>query len=468
MQLYSKYKRVFIANKQRILYKKTKSRKLYIRYKKSFIEYQLFKKLQKNRRTKKGGSPVELQTCHCSHCVKDNNNSNKLPYLCDCELCYTKSSPSNAKRKSTSLSPSPILISSQSPSPRQELPELGKRKRSVQNSQSPSQAKKCINIPICNKQNSCYLDSLMVALFHTRNENVYNMFTNNLNDSTHISHIEEIEERRKILESFKQIIDIIQNPENYSKCNYLTNLRTKLDEYKKFSYNDTNWTADQCDPKDALEYLNDILNVKTNISIIETHYKTIMRTTDANKNIEDYTKYVKHIFKDKEKHKFITENTSNSRGSFIRDIDAQFFIKFNHETQIIDNTNDWQNIEIREIKIREIKIENSDLLFYRLDRIASTPKREKSDKYIEPAKYIILGNNNTLQLRSIIVHHGKANEGHYTCLFKCHKDNMWYEYDDDARKSTVSYVGNFKDVCNYTYRDIKNYYLKNCTNFVYY
>ena len=36
--------------------------------------------------------------------------------------------------------------------------------------------KSCNNIPIYNERNSCYLDSLMVALFHDNNPYVKNMF----------------------------------------------------------------------------------------------------------------------------------------------------------------------------------------------------------------------------------------------------------------------------------------------------
>lgn len=63
MQKFKIYKRIIINNKKRVLFKKPNSRKAYIKYKKQFIEYAFFKKLQTNKtHNKLGGSGKQNRT----------------------------------------------------------------------------------------------------------------------------------------------------------------------------------------------------------------------------------------------------------------------------------------------------------------------------------------------------------------------------------------------------------------------
>lgn len=67
-----------------------------------------------------------------------------------------------------------------------------------------------------------------------------------------------------------------------------------------------------------------------------------------------------------------------------------------------------------------------------------------------------------LECVSIVIHHGSSpNTGHYTLMFKYSKNGLWYHYDDLS--PTVELVGRFKDVLAWR----KQMVIKNCTLCVY-
>ena len=49
-----------------------------------------------------------------------------------------------------------------------------------------------------------------------------------------------------------------------------------------------------------------------------------------------------------------------------------------------------------------------------------------------------------LRCVSIMIHHGSAKGGHYTCVFKHHKDGCWYHYNDLSEG--YEHIGDFMDV----------------------
>ena len=55
----------------------------------------------------------------------------------------------------------------------------------------------------------------------------------------------------------------------------------------------------------------------------------------------------------------------------------------------------------------------------------------------------------------MVIHHGGAGGGHYTCLYECLGD--WYHFDD--MKSKIKKMGKFED--------LPQKYFKNCTDLVY-
>jgi len=70
-------------------------------------------------------------------------------------------------------------------------------------------------------------------------------------------------------------------------------------------------------------------------------------------------------------------------------------------------------------------------------------KKKNKIKYYETLQ---TENKNTIELVSIIVHHGSSvHSGHYTCLIK--HDNEWYEFDD--LKDDLTYIGEFKNISSY-------------------
>ena len=119
--------------------------------------------------------------------------------------------------------------------------------------------------------------------------------------------------------------------------------------------------------------------------------------------------------------------------------------------------------EVYNRKIEKISYLSSKLLFISINRIfkIGSQDAEKIDSKVIPALKIKLRENaDNLYLKSIIIHHGYAGGGHYTTLFNC--KGKWYEYDD--MKSSIDLIGDFEDMCEHN----ENYYLKNCTNIIYY
>lgn len=84
---------------------------------------------------------------------------------------------------------------------------------------------------------------------------------------------------------------------------------------------------------------------------------------------------------------------------------------------------------------------------------------QKLTASVVPLEYVA-----SLQLEcvSIILHHGSSpNSGHYTLMFKYSKNGLWYHYDDMS--PMLELVGRFKDVLAWKHHTV----LKNCTNCIY-
>jgi uncharacterized UBP type Zn finger protein len=264
------------------------------------------------------------------------------------------------------------------------------------------------NINISNENNSCYIDSLFVALFHFKNRVLYNSFFRN-----------KLSERypKKIQEEIFKIYRYINKNEDisYKQCYFI---RKYLDKYynilinqnsnnKIFFNSSDNWRTQQIDIFELLTFLDKIFNFEQNIKI-----------KDGN------NKYIKNMIVEISSYNLMNINV----------LDISTLIPIKIEKYNLDRNNYYTNSKGELIKYYEKKyeiIKTKGILFIQLYRNTGTDKL--TTKIIYPNKINIKGDKKPLLLRSIILHKGSTiNSGHYTTIIKI--AGKTYEYDD-IRKS---------------------------------
>ena len=108
-------------------------------------------------------------------------------------------------------------------------------------------------------------------------------------------------------------------------------------------------------------------------------------------------------------------------------------------------------------KIEKYKYLSANFLFIHINRIFIDKKITKNIDV--PLKLKLKENKRNLYLRSIIVHHGGSNGGHYTTMIEC--KGTWYHFDD--MNSGLDKIGDYEDLKKYQ----NGYVFKNCTDLVY-
>jgi len=313
--------------------------------------------------------------------------------------------------------------------------------------------KNCNDIKISNESNSCYLDSLLVALFNDNNEMIQKMFLETKLKDTDAKLIKIAEEIRQEMIS---IYDIIQKGNKKFYCknlrrlfhNYYIHKRTITKMEKK------DWIKDQLEPLDVLNLLQEMFEIKS-----KTKYS--LKTYGAN-NKKD-----KKIVRDDT----ITDNNFISNIEMEQMKNEKLMLKTIYpkytDNVLFDPTNLWKptsNVSYK-YKITIKKYLAGDFLFIYVNRKTinyTTGDNIKLDtKIIPEIKMKLKDNKFNIYLRSMIIHHGGAEGGHYTTIYEC--KGLWYEYDD-MKSNTKRLIGTFEDVCKMN----KSYNLKNLTNLVYY
>jgi hypothetical protein len=265
------------------------------------------------------------------------------------------------------------------------------------------------------KNNSCFIDSILVALFHNKNKfflnsPLINYNNNKLNDIVH-----------SIKDDLIKIYDIISNRKIYNNCNLL---RKKLNIfYKKLiKYNpkiniidiNENWINSQLDIFDLFDLFEYIFNIPNNLKFKESN------------NI-NYSNFIFNI---------PIDLLINKNKVFIKKIFPSYNIKNNKLT----------------IKTTLLKTDN---LFLKIFRNLQTFKLNTK---IIPSKTIKLPENSfDLHLISLIIHYGNYENGHYICLYK--SNDYWFEYDD-LNKIPV-YLGTLNKIIQ------NDYYTSNIVGLIY-
>jgi uncharacterized UBP type Zn finger protein len=259
-------------------------------------------------------------------------------------------------------------------------------------------------INISNENNSCYIDSLFVALFHFKNRVLYNsFFRNNLTERY----------PKKIQEEIYKIYKYINKNEDisYKQCYFI---RKYLDKYYNFLINQNsnnkiffnssdNWRTQQIDIFELLTFLDKIFNFEQNIKIKDGS-----------------NKYIKNMIVEISSYNLMNINV----------LDISTLIPIKIEKYNLDRNNYYTNSKGELIKYYEKKyeiIKTKGVLFIQLYR--NSGREKLTTKIIYPNKINIKGDKKALLLRSIILHKGSTiNNGHYTTIIK--RAGKTYEYDD--------------------------------------
>jgi len=291
------------------------------------------------------------------------------------------------------------------------------------------------------ENNSCYMDSLFMALFHIKSSFIEKEFLNAPINDFGNRKLKEIGEMiRKQLISIYNTISGISN-EHINSCsliriyldNYYRLLKKIKPKLKIISSND-NWTTTQLDIFELLEFLKIIFNIRNTTKII-----------DAN-NPPYNTDFINMIPID-----FLLNDVVN-----INDIYPSYETIYNLDAQN-------QYIDKNGIKhytyVKKTEIIKAPFLIIRISRNIGSTKL--NTKIIPKTKLILKENSSRLILNSIIIHYGNNYNGHYISLIK-KENNIWYEYND--LNPLLKPIGTLSDIIrhkNYTNNIVGLIYAKN-------
>jgi len=273
------------------------------------------------------------------------------------------------------------------------------------------------------ENNSCYLDSLIIALFNKKDRFIEKYLLDaNINDYGN-DKLKELGNRIKeeLKRIYMTIIGTDRNDKytcvNFRKLlnNYYLILKSIMPKIKLIGSND-NWVSSQLDVFELLEFLFMIFDIKNTTKI-----------SDAN-NPPIYTNFVNMIPID-----FILDERKEVK---ISDIYPSYETMFqlSDKNAYIDKYGRKHNYYTKRTEILK-----ADKLLIRVSRNIGSMKLKTR---IIPCSSLKFKEGGKLYLNSLIIHYGSNQGGHYICLFKC--NNKWYEYDD--LNSKISKIGSLNNI----------------------
>lgn len=311
-----------------------------------------------------------------------------------------------------------------------------------------------------NESNSCYMDSFFVALFNNKKktpeiiDSILKAPIHRFNKSAAIKEV-----IHTIKQEFKRVVDrLIVSDENVDKTT-CSNLRNLLKQYQTMYNNEgghmeiKNWTHHQLEPFDIVALLNNMLNLPNNLRVRNEKYGTMSRAAkppSASWKLID------------------SDETQTSPFDILaledlESVEERGTVKFSKlYPKLVRDMSYLQNGYVKTKK--ETTYVDAPFLYVHLPRIYRQYANErvrlvKHNKSIVPSKDMKLGGGKKMSLQSMIVHHGGAEGGHYTCVYRC--SDKFYEYDDMRHQVTL--IGDFAKMKAYK----SGYILKNVTCLVY-
>jgi hypothetical protein len=269
--------------------------------------------------------------------------------------------------------------------------------------------------------NSCYMDTSIMSLFNTPNKYIKQIILkNNINPEDKLFQI-----KNNIL---KELItlhnDLHKNSNKNAKCSKLRSLFSTFDkQYKKTNKVSDNidWTHSQQEPRDVINMLLKIFDIKQTIKI--------RVTTKSDVRIE------KRWFNDP----IINFDVLMSK----KNVYLKNYFPITTEIYTIENNVQFKNIT---------EIIDANFLFININR--NFLNETKIITPVIPEEYLTLSNKKQLLCTSILIHHGNTTSGgHYTCAFKYFKDDKWWHFDD--MNNEYKLIGSFTDMLKWNNGYIK-------------
>jgi len=282
-----------------------------------------------------------------------------------------------------------------------------------------------------NQSNSCFIDSVLIALMHIKKENnpilkdileSANSYTNVKNRLTLAKYGDSIKD--ELVSIYNKIHDKNQNP--IYICGSLRGLFDKFDKQYTKQINENleqiEWLKSQQEPADFIRILDRIFNIHKNTMV--------QNTITIDEEIANSPQKV--MFND-----IIIEpkNTTINISDFIPVTTNEFINNITHKKTItkrsyLESTGLFVNI----------------MRGYKGIAVGNT----KSTARVITPETITLANNKVLNLVSIIVHHGRSiGSGHYTCIAK--HGTAWYNFDD--LKDNYEYIGKFENISENVFKN---------------
>ena len=276
------------------------------------------------------------------------------------------------------------------------------------------------NFNILNENNSCFLDSLLVAFFHFKNKEIFNLFFNSeINDFNNPKLKKMGNLIKKELFNIYSFIHKSNHNENeeYIYCSlfrkllqYYYDIYIQLFPKNKILYNSNdNWIRKQIDIFELLNYLSIIFDFKS---------KKMTKIIDGQNKV--YSNFIIEI----PVYELIGKKKLN--------INELFPSKT--ERYELDEENKYRNSRGELISFYEKRreyIKTSSFIYFQIYRnMGSEEKIRTSIEYPEEIK--IKENSKNLKIKSLIIHLGESvNSGHYITIIK--RRNKWYMYNDMER-----------------------------------
>ena len=250
-----------------------------------------------------------------------------------------------------------------------------------------------------NVSNSCYIDSIFIALFANKNKIIDNFFSTLQNDSI----------QKEIL----RIRDSIQGRGNVITC---TNFRRKLSQ---LDYQYDFHTKRMQDAGEFLMFLFSIFRVESTIK---------KRSTIVYNNKREKIKVSEQ--------RMVDSPIISISPFFLSDESSLEDYIHQKDTVKLSNENRFRHYgQLYKYRTECNDIVYSTFLVFYIQRLMGDDERDYSSIDIPEVLDV---EPKELQLSSIIIHQ----DMHYTCYFRCEK--TWYYYDD--LDNTITLVGSFENL----------------------
>ena len=276
--------------------------------------------------------------------------------------------------------------------------------------------------------NSCYLDSVLQALFCSRNQFTHDLLTDDLNKDTRESLCnttnigKSIIRRTRIQMELGHIADTIQGT-SADPVHNVVQLRELFRKCPTRSADSENfWSTDL---KDAIEVLGYILymfpvsstavtetitygtnNINDEYGNIELQEESVIRDTNAS------------VFRSVDSHTLGSMSPDVSLASLLEVVDDSGELDYN-DSRDDRYKPDSGNVYLRRIQVQEIK--STPILIIGLHRVNQDENLIKKKVKVPPT--ITIGGV-VFELQSVVVYRTI----HYVCYFTC--GGKWYLYDD--------------------------------------